>query len=164
MARRLGTFGALLLLGLAAATPAWPASWEFGDEPSRLIRADGDEDLDFLAECEGGALNIIYMAPDRTKLSAGTEKACDSDRPCREGVQITLLVDGKGTAVEALAQPEEMYGGYEFHFTLKPQDPFWGLMAKGKTLSLKVDGKAGEALPLKGVSKPLGKLLAACKG
>lgn len=164
MGRRLRVLGAVLLLSAGAATPAWSASWAFETDPPRVILADGDEDVDFLASCEGGILQIIYMAPDRTKLTSGTKAACESERPCREKVPVTLLVDGKATQIEARAQPEEMYGGYELHFTLAPQHPFWTLMAGGKALSMKIDGKVGEKLPLKGVAKPLGKLLAACKG
>lgn len=162
MGRRLGALGAVLLLSAGAATPAFPASWAFDDDPARLILADGDEDLQFLAECEDGALAVIYMAPDREQLASGVETACDGARPCREKLPVTLLVDGKATQIEARAQPEEMYGGYEIHFTLAPQDPFWTLLARGKALSMKIDGKVGEALSLKGAAKPLGKLLATC--
>ncbi len=164
MQRLAGLTGAGLMLLMGATAQAQDASWAFQNGPATLILAAGAEDVQFIAQCEAGTLDVTYMAPDRAQIAAGTETACGGERPCREKLPATLLVDGKATAVTARAQPEEMYGGYEIHFLMKASDPFWTAMARGRKLALTIDGNTGEALSLKGVAKPLGKLLAACKG
>lgn len=153
--------GSLLVAGLAG--PSAAASWTLEDGGSRLVLADGPEDTQFVALCEDGVLNTIYFAPDRAELSSGVQKACEAERPCRERLPVSLLVDGRATTILARAQPEEMYGGYEIHFSLKATESFWSDLGKGQALSMKIDGKTGETLSLKGIQKPLTKLLAACK-
>lgn len=153
--------GTALILA-AGAAPAAGSSWYFQDGPATLLLAGAVDDIQFLARCQDEAMEVIYFAPDRPSLASGTRKACNGLRPCLEAVPVALLVDGKVTDLAARAQPEEMFGGYEIHFSLKPQDPFWAEMAGGKTLSMRIDGKVGEALSLKTIARPLGRLMAAC--
>ncbi|MFG1346195.1 hypothetical protein V5F59_14975 [Xanthobacter autotrophicus DSM 431] len=151
---------------LLAAGPAHAGSWRLnpGDSgPSLVFGADdAEEDVSFIAQCGKGRIEVTYPAPDRASIKAGEEKACDGLRPCREKLPATLLVDGKATEVVATAQPEEMYGGYEIHFALDPRAPFWASVKTGQSLSLKIDGAAGERLPLKGSKLPVTSFLAAC--
>lgn len=162
MKHGMGVCGVVLALTAGAASQARGASWYFQDGPATLVLTGLVDDIRFLARCDDDGLNVTYLAPDRTSVASGVETACDGQRPCHDKVPVALLVDGKATDLAARAEPEDLFGGYEIHFSLTPRDPFWAAMAKGKTLSLQIDGKAGEELPLATVSKPLGRFLTAC--
>ena len=156
---------AALAAGILLPSPAMAAHWATEGDPIYLIHAINPdaEELDFTAICQGPTVKVIYVTPDRAKIAAGTAKDCEVERPCRENVPIQLMVDGKATAATATARPEELYGGHEIDIAVPFKSDLWARMAKGRTLSLRIDGVEGERIPLKGISKPLARFISACR-
>lgn len=163
MARSLAL--AALAGGIASPVAALAGHWATEGDPPFLIHAldPGAEELDVMARCDGPTITVIYVASDRPQIAAGSAADCEVERPCRENVALFLVVDGKATPATARARPEELYGGHELDIPVPLASPFWRRMAKGRALSVRLDGVEGERLSLKGASKPLARFLAACR-